>query len=269
MRLATFNLMNGRSPRDGQVEVGRFRDAVAALDADVLALQEVDRAQPRSHRIDLAREAAEVMGARHRFVPALYGTPGQQWRAASTREDRENAPGRPEYGIALLSRLPVRTWWTRRLAASPMSSPLLLPGPAGRLALMRDEPRVVIAARIDTPAGPLTVATTHLSFVPVWNALQLARITRHLSMLPGPWVLAGDLNLPGPLPRLVSGWRRLARVVTYPVGRPRVQIDHVLGRGSLPAVGSVHTVGTQVSDHLALVVDFDVTPAGKQRSGPA
>ncbi|HEX5494115.1 MAG TPA: endonuclease/exonuclease/phosphatase family protein [Mycobacteriales bacterium] len=265
MRLATFNLMHGRSPRDGRVEVGRFLDAVAAVDADVLALQEVDRGQPRSHREDLAGRAADVMGARHRFVPTLYGTPGFGWTAVPSRDSRDGAgdagPPGPQYGIALLSRLPVRAWWTGRLTASPMPSPLLLPGREGRLRLMRDEPRAVLAARIQTPAGPLTVATTHLSFVPGWNALQLATVAGRLATLPGPHLLAGDLNLPGPVPGLVPGWRRLARLATYPAGRARVQFDHVLGHGDLPAVRGVRTVAAEVSDHLALVVEFDI-PSG-------
>ena len=266
MRLATFNMMHGQSLLDGRVDIGRFRAAIATLDADVLTLQEVDRDQPRSHRLDLAGEAANVLGAHFRFVPTLYGTPGQEWRAATGQDGSHEAGQGPRYGIALLSRLPVRTWYVRRLPAAPIPSPLLLPGPERRMRLMQDEPRVVLAARIDTPAGPLTVATTHLSFVPGWNALQLVRVTRRLLELPGPWLLAGDLNLPGPLPRLLSGWRQLARSATYPANQPRVQIDHVLGHGDLPPVVGAHTVGTSVSDHLALVMQLVV--GGTRSGGP-
>ncbi len=258
MRLATFNVMHGQSLPDGRVEVDRFRDAIARLDADVLALQEVDQGQSRSHGLDLAGEAADVLGARFRFVPTLRGTPGEHWRAAHARDGQEEAREGPRYGIALLSRLPVDRWYVHRMPAAPVPSPLLLPGPERRMRLMQDEPRVVLAARVDTPAGPLTVACTHLSFVPGWNALQLVRTTRRLRELPGPWVLAGDLNLPGSLPRILSGWRQLARSATYPAGQPRVQIDHVLGHGHLPPVTDTHTVATPVSDHLALVVRLDL-----------
>jgi hypothetical protein len=49
-----------------------------------LALQEVDRDQPRSHLADLTVVAAEAMGAvTHRFAAALSGTPGATWIAAS------------------------------------------------------------------------------------------------------------------------------------------------------------------------------------------
>ena len=49
MRLATFNILHGRSSHDGVVDAGPARaTACSALDADVLALQEVDLDQPRS-----------------------------------------------------------------------------------------------------------------------------------------------------------------------------------------------------------------------------
>ena len=104
MRLATFNILNGRSLDDDHVDVDRFADAIRSLDADVLALQEVDRDQPRSLGTDLTAVAAETMGAvAHRFVAALSGVPGVTWQAATGDEQ----PGTAAYGIALLSRFPV------------------------------------------------------------------------------------------------------------------------------------------------------------------
>ena len=57
-------------------------NATTPLDADVLALQEVDRDQPRSHGVDLTKAAAAAMGAQHHvFAPTLHGTPGRRWSA--------------------------------------------------------------------------------------------------------------------------------------------------------------------------------------------
>ena len=82
MRLATFNILHGRSLDDGEVSIDRLHDVVARLDADVLAIQEVDVDQPRSALADLTAVAAQAMGAvSHRFVAALYGTPGATWIA--------------------------------------------------------------------------------------------------------------------------------------------------------------------------------------------
>src|SRR5687768_13990455 len=144
MRLGTFNLMHGRSLADGLVDAGRVRAAIAGLDADVLGLQEVDRGQHRSGHADLARIAADAMGARDAlFVPAVVGTPGEHFRAA-TDADQDGAE--PHYGVALLSRYPVVEWRVTRLPAAPLRSPILAGSAAGsRVMLLDDEPRVLIA----------------------------------------------------------------------------------------------------------------------------
>jgi hypothetical protein len=41
-------------------------------------------------------------------------------------------------------------------------------------------------------------------------------------------VVAGDLNLIGPLPAVITGGTRLVTGLTYPAHVPRMQIDHVL-----------------------------------------
>jgi endonuclease/exonuclease/phosphatase family metal-dependent hydrolase len=257
VRLATFNLLNGTSVADGRVDAGRLREAVRALRADVVGLQEVDRDQPRSHGLDLTAEVAAGVGASDgdwRFVPALVGTPGGTWRAALDA-DTHDGDGAAHYGVGLVSRWPVREWHVVRLPAAPVRSPVVVPG-TRRLIWLRDEPRVGLAAVIETPAGVLTVATTHLSFVPGWNGVQLRTLVAALARLPGPHVLLGDLNLPGRLPRWLTRWRPLATAPTYPAWQPRVQLDHVLGSGRLPAVTSVETPELALSDHRALVVEM-------------
>jgi endonuclease/exonuclease/phosphatase family metal-dependent hydrolase len=254
MRLATFNLLHGRSLADGVVDADRLRAAVAAIDADVLGIQEVDRGQPRSHGLDLTAEVAAALGAvDHRFAPSLIGTPGHRWRAAT---GEGNGAGEPAYGVGLASRWPVRSWHVLRLAASRLRSPVLLPGRRSRVILLDDEPRVVLAAVVETPAGPITVATTHLSFVPGWNARQLRLAVAGLSALPAPRLLLGDLNMPAWAVALVSPWRQLARLPTYPAHAPRIQFDHALGDpdGGFPPVVGVEAPALPLSDHRALVV---------------
>src|SRR5918998_667118 len=203
MRLATFNILHGRSTRDGQVDLDRLAAAVRTLDPDILALQEVDRGQPRSHLADLTAIAAEAMGAvAYRFAAVLTGTPGATWLAAT----EDDIPGTPAYGIALLSRYPAHSWRATRLPRIPFRFPLYLPEP-GRVIVVDEEPRVVLIGHIETPAGPLAVANTHLSFVPGWSQWQLARALHDLAPLSPPLVLMGDLNLRNPLPALVAGYR--------------------------------------------------------------
>jgi endonuclease/exonuclease/phosphatase family metal-dependent hydrolase len=253
VRLATFNLLHGRSLSDGKVHADRVAAAVAGLDADVLGLQEVDRAQPRSGMLDLTAIAADAMHAgEHRFAAAVVGTPGESWQPWRSTDDNAH----PLYGIALVSRWPVVRWQITQLPAAPIRSPVYVPK-AGLL-LLKDEPRVLLAAVLATPRGQMTVATTHLSFVPGWNVRQLRAVVRALRVLPAPRVLLGDLNLPSGPVRAFTGWRTLARLPTYPSPAPKAQLDHVLldprGADRLGRVQGARTPEVAVSDHRPLVV---------------
>ena len=287
MRIATFNIQHGLGP-DGRVDNRRLADAVAALDADVVALQEVDRRQARSGGVDQARLCADAMGAvDHRFQPALVGPfryPGVRRRARRT--DRPDIPG---YGIALLSRYPVTSWHTVLL---PPATPWVW----GRVQLGTDEPRVALAAQVDAPSGPLTVVCIHLSVYRFPSGTRVGRIARRtfgyrkgvpgerqaeyqvdhlrrrLAGLPRPLILLGDFNLRAPMPAGRTGWRPLATGDTFPRQGPQFQIDHILwdggsGSGDLGVDGPVpcgrldsvegRTVDPGVSDHQALVVDVE------------
>ncbi|GAB2468231.1 endonuclease/exonuclease/phosphatase family protein [Xylanimonas ulmi] len=309
VRLATFNVRHARLPDETSDALALGR-AVAGLDADVVALQEVDRHQVRSGGADLARVAAEAMGALdYRFAATIAGRvepprPGRgappeapdpaealaplatargralpgaaaqvlrspAGRAAaraylSTWVSRHRARGdepdaAPAYGVALLSRVPVREWRRVRL-------PLGALWPFGRLQLGHDEPRVALAAVVETPDGPLTVVTTHLSTGTTWNRRQLRWLVRRLRGAPRPLVLLGDLNIRDDEPAAITGWRELVDAPTYPRQRPRLRIDHVLvddgvapGSAPRPAVrslGPARTLDLGISDHRAVVVDL-------------
>ncbi|SDQ03996.1 endonuclease/exonuclease/phosphatase family protein [Quadrisphaera sp. DSM 44207] len=255
MRLATANVLHGRSPADGRVDLDRYAAALASLDADVLGLQEVDRDQPRSHRADLTALAARACGAvAHRFVPAISGTRGAGWRRATGAEP----PGSTAYGIALLSRHPVAAWGEVRLPLLPVSAPRWeRRGGRRRLRWVRDEPRVALLARVLAPEGPLTVVVTHLSHVPGWSAWQLRRLARLVAAQEGPLVLMGDLNAAGEGPAHATRLRPLAVADTFPARAPDRQIDHLLGRG-VAARGPGRAVHLPISDHRALVADVAV-----------
>jgi endonuclease/exonuclease/phosphatase family metal-dependent hydrolase len=251
VRIATFNILHGRSPVDDRVDVERLAAAVKTLDADVLGLQEVDRDQPRSMGADLTAVAAEAMGAvDSQFVAALHGTPGGTWMAATGDEQ----PGSATYGIALLSRYPVVSWRVVRLPALRSRVPVWFRG-APRPKMVGDEPRVAVAAVLEGPAGQFTVCNTHLSFVPGWGALQLSKLVRSLTGTREPLVLMGDLNMQAPQAVRVSGLRPLGTgAPTFPIDAPTRQLDHVLARGPITATGRAEAVRLPLSDHRALVV---------------
>src|SRR4051794_26198326 len=256
MRVATFNILNGRVPTDQHVDVAGFREAVGRLDCDVLAMQEVDRNQTRSNHSDLTAVAAEVLDApHHRFVAALSGSPGATWVAATGDEQ----PDAAAYGISLLSRFPVRGWRVVRLAPVPVRVPMFFSG--RRPELVRDEPRVAVVADLDTPEGPVTVVNTHLSFIEWWNGRQLRHLVSNIADENGPVVLMGDLNMGPPRATRITGMRPAVSEVTFPTDGPRQQIDHVLLRGDVTA-GPGEALSLPVSDHLALRVELSLASSG-------
>lgn len=252
MRLVTFNILHGRSLSDDRVDLGRLTRAIEKLDPDILALQEVDRDQPRSHLADLTEVAANAMGAvSHRFVAALSGTPGATWMAATGKEQ----PGTASYGVALLSRYPADNWQTIRLPKLPGPMPVYLPEP-GRVMKVNEEPRAAVVGALRTPLGRVTVVNTHLSFVPGWNYWQLRYLRRSMAPFDSPVVITGDLNMTPPMPKRILRYRSVASALTFPHISPQRQLDHVLVRGALPQVTRVEAVEMELSDHRALIVEF-------------
>lgn len=278
----------GRATGLSVADDGPLRDAVRLLDADVIGLQEVDVDQPRSGGVHQVRSVAEALGAGWwHFAPSVSGTPGVQgWveagddheRASNTygspsaprRRAGDEEPGQhrgvtpigPLYGVGLVSRLPVLEWRSTRFDPAPWSLPLLIPAePRPQFIRVADEPRAAIAAVVEGANGPFTIATAHLSFVPGYNVRQLRALRRWLAGLPRPLVLMGDFNLPGRMPARITGWAPLVRERTYPVMKPRAQLDHVLADGLTPAqqasaAATVHQL--PVSDHAAVTVDVDL-----------
>ncbi|WP_092799998.1 endonuclease/exonuclease/phosphatase family protein [Klenkia marina] len=229
MRVGSLNIASGRCPDGASVDAAGLAAGLDGLDVDVLAVQEVDVDQPRSHRVHQPSVVADALGAVDwRFAPTLAGTPDPfaSWQPLSGVLDHGGLGG-PHYGIALVSRVPVRRWHVLGLAPGPLKLPLVAPDPrtgARRLWWFPDEPRAAVAAELDG----LTVVATHLSFAAPTALRQLRRVRAWAAGLPGPVVVAGDLNLGGSLAPLATGGRRLVTERTWPAAAPRVQFDHVL-----------------------------------------
>ena len=287
-------------------DAGAAREVLAALadqirdiDPDVISLQEVDLGQRRSGRLDQTAVLADLLGwDGHRFA-ATYAGPvvGLRRRprrsALTERADDVLGPlrallgaGPAGFGNALLTRLPVRAWRVARLGRGPA---VLTRRGGGRAldprsyALSTSTMRNMIAAQIDPVdgaggAGGLAVASTHLATRTGTAAAQLAAAWAALAALPGPHVLAGDLNLHAELLAPLGIARDLGEGATYPSGAPARRIDHILtdpwptGADGLPvsaqeAVGRtggtlLRAVGSGVrslvvSDHAATWVDLE------------
>jgi endonuclease/exonuclease/phosphatase family metal-dependent hydrolase len=261
LRIGSFNLLSGRSPSDGLTAPGRLVSAITALDVDVLGLQEVDRFQRRSGQDDQAELAAKAMGASDfRFSETIFGRmDSSDWTPGRALDPAGLAPQGPGYGIALLSRHPVSAWHELQLPAPRLAYPRLTGGEPGnrRLRCERDgQPRAALAAVLADP--PITVAVTHLSYLPPGNIGQLLRVVRWLRSLPAPTVLIGDLNLPLWAARALTLRTPLVNAPTFPAWAPRVQLDHILSAGMPTGTRSVAgALPFPLSDHRAVRADLD------------
>ncbi|MCV2490639.1 endonuclease/exonuclease/phosphatase family protein [Geodermatophilus sp. YIM 151500] len=255
LRVGTLNLSSGRDGAGRPMDGDAISAAVAGLDVDVLALQEVDAAQPRSHAVDQAAAVGDGLAGDWRMAATVAGTPDPFRSWQPIRPPRLRGPGTPavapSYGVALVSRRPVRRWSVLALGAGRARLPMQAPDPGtGRVRRwwFPDEPRVAVAAELDG----LTVVATHLSFAPHTSVRQLLRLRRWAARLPGPVVVAGDLNLPGGVPARVLGAVDLVRAATFPGHDPRVQLDHLLAVGGRLAPDDATAVRLPVGDHRAL-----------------
>lgn len=262
LTVGSYNILHGMRVLGGAQEGDQaaLPDAVNRLDVDVLGMQEVDAAQPRSAMVDQTAAAAAALGADHwRFVPTVVGTPGPTADFRPSTGEEIAAAGRgeysePLYGVGLISRVPVREWRHLVMPAARLSMPLLVPGnPRPQVLKVPDEPRAAIAAVLDLPT-PITVATVHLSFVPVFNLRQLRRVRDWLADMPRPLILMGDFNVPGRLPGRTTGYHEADLSATYPVFKPRVRFDHILSDGIRAHACAVHAL--PVSDHCAVSASF-------------
>ena len=247
MRIITWNILSGTPTREGADLVS----AINQLDADVLAIQEVDHLQPRSNQIKTVELIAEKCNYRYwAFAPALTGTPGFKWEDSHdfiNNNDNKTLP--TSYGIGMLSRVPVVKWQRYSLKKSLIGLPLAITSPKGtRIMYVPDEPRAVIAAELE---NEITVISAHLSFVPPVNTLQLRKIKNWANDLPGKKIYIGDLNA---LLFGTAGIKSINSARSYPAWGPKVKFDYILSN-ELHGV-SLDLPYTGMSDHLPIGVEI-------------
>jgi endonuclease/exonuclease/phosphatase family metal-dependent hydrolase len=258
LRLASYNLLHGISLRTGRVDLPSAAEAIAALGADVVALQEVDRGLPRTDAQDQVAELAALTGMHGLFTPALLGDPGTRWRAVAGDDT-----GEPGYGVGLLSLLPLTA--PQRIALPGGGDGERVRSASPQNPGWDREPRVALAVTLDAGGRAVRIATAHLSYLP-WRGL--AQLRALLAAIQGPpalpTVLTGDLNLPalGVRALVRGGWRHAHGFPTYPAWSPRIQPDQLLVHGPL-AVRDV-TVGPQgPGDHLPLAATLELGVASR------
>ncbi|MER9443540.1 endonuclease/exonuclease/phosphatase family protein [Mesorhizobium sp. M0340] len=141
MKLVTYNIHYGVG-LDGRYDVGRIADAVRG--ADVIALQEVSRANPKNGGRDMVAELGEAL-------PDYFAVYGSNFEAdaGSRLENGRAITTTFQLGNMLLSGTPIH-----------LSRNLLLPRSRSFEAM--NFQRGALEALIETPLGPIRFYSTHL-----------------------------------------------------------------------------------------------------------
>lgn len=197
-----------------------FRESVAALNAQVIGLQEVDNGMTRSGRVDMCGEAANAIDGEGFFANAR-----RRWDWGL-------------YGNALLAKGRIRQ--TELLKLNRRS--------------WRNERRVAQMATVIIDNQPWNVANTHLSLRPAEHVEQLVEVASKLAARTGPRVLMGDFNLLPDVARSVLeplGWTVLESGHTYSSWEPKHTVDFICIQDAVAEDIEVRSMA--ISDHAALL----------------
>jgi endonuclease/exonuclease/phosphatase family metal-dependent hydrolase len=227
---------------DRKLDVGRVAGVLAALEPDIVALQELDVGRARTGGVDQAHEIAKRLDMACHFNAAM-------------RVEEE------QYGDAILTSFPERLV---KAGALPGLNPAL-----------RLEPRGALWVAMDVEAAEVQVINAHLGLAPREQQLQARALAGHgwagAPRCRAPAILLGDFNATRAsvvyrtLSTRFADARRLAPgrkpTATFPSRLPFLRIDHVFVSEGL-RVSDVHVPFTPAarvaSDHLPLAVDFEL-----------
>ena len=249
-RLLTYNVHRCVGT-DRRLDVARIAAVIAEHEPDIVCLQELDVGRARTGHVDQAEAIARDLAMTFHFNAAM-------------RIEAE------EYGDAILTLRP------ERLVKSGA-----LPTIRGVPGL---EPRGALWAAIDFDGVTLNVINTHLGLVPREQRLQAAALTGsgwlgHPERI-GPTILTGDFNatsITRPYrtftSRLADAQRLLElkpSVKTFPSAFPTIRIDHAFVTPEIVPTriwAPRSPLARAASDHLPLVMDFEIRPTAAADAG--
>ena len=241
LRLLSYNIHKGIGGVDRRYDLDRVIETILHYQPDLALLQEVDDGVPRSRCERQVDVLAEATGLPHRAFQ----------HNVRLKEGH--------YGNAVLSRYPL---------AEACDFDLTVPLKKRRRAL---------AVRCTLPRGDgrdgtqsVFVVNLHLGLAGYERKRQLRRllgcelVTRHHAETP--MIVGGDFNdVWGQLGRstmLPAGFRLASGAArTFPAAAPLRGLDRIYVRGRIEPIGAFAgrtTTARRASDHLPLVVDFDI-----------
>lgn len=226
LKVASYNIHKAVGT-DRRRDPDRILTVLHEVDADIVALQEVDR-RFGSRETVLPRQAVEEHGwqvANLRTMPASMG-----W-----------------HGNAIL---------VRRAVSITDCDPIKLP---------RLEPRGAVRASLNFGGQPVTVVGTHLDLSGLRRRHQVAAIADHLSECDEPTVVMGDCNEwtwgSGMLRPFADDWQLLDPGRSFPSRAPVAKLDRIVASPHWRVIDSgVHrsALAARASDHLPVWANLDL-----------
>ena len=231
-RVMTYNIHHGAG-LDGKVDLQRIADLIKREQADIVALQEVDKGVERTARRDCPAELAALTGMSCVFSNNLHFQGG-------------------EYGNAVLTRFPIKRWTNRHYK-------MLGPG----------EQRGLLQVVLEVQGRELVFLDTHLdargdAAERLLSATELAEAVQPYRGRP--MILCGDFNdTPGSRTHqkiaqtFADTWLVAGKGdgFTIPAEKPRKRIDFIWLSKEPPITAlRVWVPESEASDHLPVVAEF-------------
>jgi endonuclease/exonuclease/phosphatase family metal-dependent hydrolase len=217
LTVAAYNIRHGKG-LDNQLNLQRTAAVLKRLDADLIALQEVDSVCARSGSIDQAAALGQMLGMNHAFGKFMAYDGGS-------------------YGMAVLCRFPILDIHQH-----------LLPEGA--------EPRCALEVIVELPGKkPLSFVSIHHDWTD--ENLRIPQVSALISALESrqhPIILAGDFNTLRSAPsfELLQAAGFLMdeeKAATFPANEPKQEIDYILLRGFAKAARVSVFDEKMASDH--------------------
>lgn len=247
LRVMTYNV-HGCRGMDGVVSPERIARVIARLHPDIVALQELDVARPRSGGRDQAHAIAECLEMKFHFHPVLQ-----------VEEEK--------YGDAILTHLPMRLVRRDTLPGHPFLKNL--------------EPRGAIWVAVPMDGMEVQVINTHFGLYAAEQRRQAETLVKDWlceARQMGPVILCGDFNAGGrsqAYRQLCSALRDVQQArrprSTFFGRYPILRIDHILVSEGIEVIGcavSDSRLARIASDHLPLVADVRLPAAAGAQAPP-
>ena len=248
-----------------------------ALKPDILLIQEVDMFQARSGNLNQVAYLADVLQLNYcHYAPIFSG----HIVGIHRKPHPSFLPNKRGYGLALFSRFPLERTLSLPLPGFE-SLPDIFPSFERQTSIIggtlsysknlvkyskgriKNQPRIVQGAVINTPLGTLAIGNTHLETQHRVARNQTRLAWQSLCDLDAEaYLLAGDFNL---TPKTVDSALAVLpenqrpdfhySAKTFPAASPRHPLDQLLASG-LQARGAAQTQRLSISDHLAVIYDL-------------